>query len=228
MASSNKTTYLGLNRWLGTDKPKREDFNADNQKIDTKVQQLFTTISGQGDAIGGHDTAISGLTDQVAALEGVSQGQSAAIGRLDTSMEAAGSAITALEGEASSQQTALQSHTNSAAVHITEAERIKWNAMPEPQCYTYTGNAAMSRRIALGAKPKCGFVFAVGYPPTSLNATSGLHEINTVFFSGEGCGSGIALNSDGFTIYHDGVSGGDGTALKLNRSGTAYVCIYWK
>lgn len=34
MASSNKTPLLNLNSWLGTDKPKREDFNQDNEKID--------------------------------------------------------------------------------------------------------------------------------------------------------------------------------------------------
>lgn len=33
MPSSNKTT-LGLNLWSGTDKPKKNDFNADNQIID--------------------------------------------------------------------------------------------------------------------------------------------------------------------------------------------------
>ena len=34
MSSTNKTDHLGLNNWLGTDKPKREDFNFDNNLID--------------------------------------------------------------------------------------------------------------------------------------------------------------------------------------------------
>ena len=34
MSSTNKTTNLKLNDWVGTDVPQREDFNADNQRID--------------------------------------------------------------------------------------------------------------------------------------------------------------------------------------------------
>ncbi len=34
MASTNKTANLGLNQWIGTDKPKRSDFVSDNTIID--------------------------------------------------------------------------------------------------------------------------------------------------------------------------------------------------
>ncbi len=37
MSSTNKTENLGLNSWVGTDIPKREDFNADNVLIDKIV-----------------------------------------------------------------------------------------------------------------------------------------------------------------------------------------------
>ncbi len=39
MPSSYKTENLGLNRFVGTDHPKMEDFNFDNQQIDTKFQE---------------------------------------------------------------------------------------------------------------------------------------------------------------------------------------------
>lgn len=39
MASSNKTPFLNLNKWLGTDKPKREDFNLDNERVDAFLQE---------------------------------------------------------------------------------------------------------------------------------------------------------------------------------------------
>lgn len=42
MASTNKTSYLGLSQWLATDRPKREDFVADNRIIDEKVKGHFT------------------------------------------------------------------------------------------------------------------------------------------------------------------------------------------
>lgn len=39
MSSSNKTSYLGLNQFIGSDKPKMEDFNTDNRLLDEKIQQ---------------------------------------------------------------------------------------------------------------------------------------------------------------------------------------------
>ncbi|MGN0558442.1 MAG: hypothetical protein ACI4IS_03210 [Acutalibacteraceae bacterium] len=42
MASTNKTAYLGLSQWLATDRPKREDFVADNRIIDENVKGHFT------------------------------------------------------------------------------------------------------------------------------------------------------------------------------------------
>lgn len=37
MPTNNKTANLGLNSWLGTDKPLREDFVSDNEKIDKAI-----------------------------------------------------------------------------------------------------------------------------------------------------------------------------------------------
>ena len=37
MPTKNKTENLGLNSWLGTDKPMREDFVSDNEKIDKAI-----------------------------------------------------------------------------------------------------------------------------------------------------------------------------------------------
>jgi len=37
MSSNNKTPILGLNSWAGSDKPKRADFNHDNETIDSVV-----------------------------------------------------------------------------------------------------------------------------------------------------------------------------------------------
>lgn len=42
MSSTNKTDYLGLNQWLGTDRPTRIDYVQDNEKIDTAVKNHIT------------------------------------------------------------------------------------------------------------------------------------------------------------------------------------------
>ncbi len=39
MSSSEKTTYLKLNSWLGTDRPQRIDFVDDNQIIDKAIKE---------------------------------------------------------------------------------------------------------------------------------------------------------------------------------------------
>lgn len=39
MSSTNKTKKLGLNSWIGSDKPKRIDFNTDNEIIEQAITQ---------------------------------------------------------------------------------------------------------------------------------------------------------------------------------------------
>jgi len=42
MSSSQKTEYLGLNSWLGTDRPQRIDFVDDNARIDSALKSHIT------------------------------------------------------------------------------------------------------------------------------------------------------------------------------------------
>ena len=39
MTSTYKTNYLGLNKFVGSDKPKMDDFNFDNETLDQKFQE---------------------------------------------------------------------------------------------------------------------------------------------------------------------------------------------
>ncbi|MBZ9633201.1 hypothetical protein [Clostridium sp. FP1] len=51
MGSTNKTPNIGLNNWIGTDLIKRDDFNADNTIIDTKIKDnidKITALNGTG------------------------------------------------------------------------------------------------------------------------------------------------------------------------------------
>ncbi len=45
MSSTNKTEYLALNQWLGTDRPQRIDFVDDNRIIDNAVKLHFLDTS---------------------------------------------------------------------------------------------------------------------------------------------------------------------------------------
>lgn len=41
MSASNRTETIGLNSWLGSDRPERADFNADNAIIDSTLAEHF-------------------------------------------------------------------------------------------------------------------------------------------------------------------------------------------
>lgn len=45
MGSTNKTTNLALNQWVGTDHPKRDDWNSDNALIDSWVGTTNTKLT---------------------------------------------------------------------------------------------------------------------------------------------------------------------------------------
>ncbi len=45
MPSTYKTGHLGLNRWLGSDKPKRTDFNDDNERVDAACAQTAAHLA---------------------------------------------------------------------------------------------------------------------------------------------------------------------------------------
>lgn len=45
MASTNKTTNLELNNWIGGDRSQREDFNSDNEKIDTWAGRVNSQLN---------------------------------------------------------------------------------------------------------------------------------------------------------------------------------------
>jgi hypothetical protein len=57
MPSSNKTPYLQLNQWIGSDKPKRLDFNADNLKMDNALQQCSQSAAAHAQNSSVHVTA---------------------------------------------------------------------------------------------------------------------------------------------------------------------------
>lgn len=51
MSSSNKTSYIHLNQWSGSDKPKREDFNSDNFLLDEKIEEVDAGIQSLMDLV---------------------------------------------------------------------------------------------------------------------------------------------------------------------------------
>lgn len=58
MPSSNKTPSLLLNSWVGSDIPKREDFNADNALLDQAIDELRRQLDAMETGSGGDSAAL--------------------------------------------------------------------------------------------------------------------------------------------------------------------------
>ena len=200
MPSSNKTLWLELNKWAGSDKPKKDDFNADNQKLDDACRTMGQTVSQ-------HGTQLQQMQNTVQVLE-----QSAA--SLDTRMNTTSYTLTA--------------HTQSGTDHVTAAEREQWNRAGEILTGTYTGTGSARQKITLGYQPKFGVVFAIGEAPSHADFTMQIYSVLFGFLAKQGCSGGVTMESDGFSVTHNAVGGADGFRYRLNESGVTYVYVMWK
>lgn len=193
MPSSNKTSHLRLNRWVGTDKPKKDDFNDDNLLIDAACKALEQSVA----------QARSDLGAQFAQLgETVSQNQQTL-------------------------SASLSGHTQNGAVHLTAAERTKWDGAAFGIA-TYTGNGQASRKITLGYKPRFGVVFAAVQPVVDYSAGGEYLYLYMAFMSSSGNSGGVSLQDDGFTVLNNATTNPAGFAYRLNTSGETYVYLTWK
>lgn len=206
MPSSNKTANLSLNKWLGSDKPKKDDFVADNEMIDQAVAALRTQISGVQQSQTQLSQAVAESIGEVAMDMGDMQNDMAAnFRRVDN---------------------ALSAHTGSGAVHVTQAQKNKWDQQAA-EVGTFTGNGAASQKVSLGYAPRAGFVFAMGVPAIRAVWANQSCEVYSAFFSASGSGGGAAAASDGFTVQQT-VSGLDGMSYSLNAGGQPYVYAVWR
>ncbi|MBC8570525.1 hypothetical protein [Zongyangia hominis] len=152
MASTNHTEHLGLNQWILTDKPRMDDFNSDNLKID---QSLGTHVA-DGD------------------------------------------------------------------IHVTAAERAKWNGAPRIASGTYVGDNSVSRTISVGFTPKFCIIFAQDEMPVDPVNDNSIGEVFCAM-AANGTGSyGLRIATGGFTITHQQATPIDRRFLRLNLSGTTY------
>ena len=154
MSSSYKTPNLGLNSWIGTDKPKRSDFNADNEILDET----------------------------------------------------------------------LGAHLADAVVHLTAAERSKWNR-GALTFGSYTGNGEVSAVIPLGFYPTLVVVFPADQPFAYYNAVDSSNEILGGLAMRTGHTLGISLTENGFSVLNVQTVPMDGKSSRLNQSGQTYLYL---
>lgn len=201
---------MQLNKWLGSDKPKKDDFNNDNQKIDDACLLLS-----------------QGVEKLEAAQKSNSYASEQAVTDLSKTVSSISASVSSLSSSVTSTSSSLTSHTGNSGIHATASEKSAWNSVGYV-ISSYIGDGNSSKTITLGYQPQFGFIFAAGYGIARAAWTSEQLQTYSGFMSRIGCSEGIILNSSGFSVNHTVMSSIDGNAMKFNASGVTYVYIVWK
>lgn len=202
MPSSTKTSNLSLNKWLGTDKPKKDDFNADNALVDAAFARLDTSIANVSSA-----------------QQAAKQNTDAELGKLSTRCDTINSAISTHSSNAVVHLTAAERAAWNNASASTGAEMVLG---------TYVGTGTASLKVTMGFKPKFGVLFAVGTGVVEYNLLGELLNLYSAYFSTSGCSRNVALDADGITITHSTSMPSNGDVYYYNISGKTYVYAAWK
>jgi len=216
MPSSMKTPKLSLNRWLGSDKPKMEDFNEDNRLIDQWAENMRREI----------DLSSAQLREEIEEAVRIAKENSG--GDFENQINSLRSTL-----EASISQTAgdLSTHAASLASHLNSTDRGAWNSQ-RISIQTYVGNGEASRSVLVGFRPAGGFVFAVGEPIISMMWNQQQANIWGAFFGSNTTldfgGGGVGINIHGIQVTNNLTAGIGGFAYKLNENGVRYAIICWR
>jgi hypothetical protein len=233
LASTYKTSHLGLNNWIGTDKPKREDFTGDNALIDSAVAAVNTELDEHSAAL---ESAASHASDSAKHL---TSAQRTAITNATTHAADSAKHLTSTQSSAISSAT---THAANSNVHVTAAQKTAWSALGNSPQYSgqYTGNNSDQVDINMGFLPRFALVFAIGKPPFDIKfeweqaytycgfvaqgpsgqsyGTLGIQLLNTTAVKGI---SILGMNVVGKIGMFD-------TANMLNYTGETYKVLGWK
>ena len=120
---------------------------------------------------------------------------------------------------------AVGTHQTNGPIHITAAERTKWNNVYH--IFTYYGNGNATRNIALESSftPRWGMVFASGRVP-SVTDFDGLSDYNYfAVFSTSGSMTGASLSGKTLTVQQSPVAVQGNEYRNFNEPGVTYVGI---
>lgn len=118
-------------------------------------------------------------------------------------------------------------HIKNGDIHVTAAEKEKWNG---PVAFSmYFGTNADSREIKLGYQPTAVFVYPQDMPMLAINFDTRVTECYFGAAGGTFNSRGISITSDGFNVrnnYRYQSSSND--VVMLNKANTNYIFLAWK
>ena len=143
------------------------------------------------------------------------------------------SAIAALQqgsGGSGGPDPRLDTHLADQQVHLTPEDRQALDAgVSAPVMGTYVGDGQIFQNVALGFRPRFGFVFAANQP-LSATGSSGLFSTTMGgFLSNQGNTRGMETLATGFRgLQSEGNTTTGTTNHALNRTGVTYVYVMWR
>lgn len=205
MPSSGKTNRLKLNRFVGTDKPKMDDFNYDNQQLET--------------LLGAHleDGEIHLSEQRMQMFENLKTQVAVHTGDRVSHLSAA---------ERTAHQTLVaqvQGHVGDTNAHLSAAEREElWGYRVSTG--TYVGDGNLTRSITLNFIPSMGFVYGIGIPAIAASTTDFYQTyVNSGYFSRYGCSEGVSINGQVVTFQHTIGATLNHSVFGMNMPGYTYV-----
>lgn len=114
-----------------------------------------------------------------------------------------------------------KSHMDDSLIHVSEADRNRW----ETPCVTgtYIGSGNSSRTISLGFHPKFVITFALGYSPVGIDfeKSSGTAYFGYSVTDTHGS-NGVESTTNGFKVYNGNTYKVDNVTPMLNSTGCTY------
>lgn len=115
------------------------------------------------------------------------------------------------------------SHIRNDTIHVTAADKEKWN---EPSAIGfYLGNGSSSRSVRVDFAPQLIILMAAGKPPMTIDFTKSIAKNYFAMATPSTNSLGIELTSTGFKLSNS--SSGSVTA-DLNSAGVSYIYIAYK
>jgi len=133
-------------------------------------------------------------------------------------------------GEGGGPDPRLDTHLADWQVHLTPEDRQALNAGGgAPVMGTYVGDGQIFQTIALGFRPRYGFVFASNQPLSAMGSNGMFSTTMGGFLSNLGHTRGLESLATGFRAAQSESGTVTGTTNHaLNRSGVTYVYVMWK
>lgn len=113
-------------------------------------------------------------------------------------------------------------HIRNDDIHVTAADKAKWNEAFETGFYM--GSGTSSKSINLGYKPKAALVCCTGLPMMSVNFANSTAKTFFAFATEDGS-QGVELTANGFRLSSTSAGG---ITSSMNEAGYSYVYIAFK